>query len=175
MRSLVGVLDVVQLAHKQSFMHSHLMRDERQYVFEAIGAFLSGSSGRWDWDDFTSCSLRSPKLDQIRRRAAAVDLPPDAEGAGTLEALLIEVEQFTGDDPTKPKPWPVEIGMACGLAVGAVLWWGSFVEGGGLFQNPQLILLPAAIGVTAVALRNRRKRVGVYDPEIIARNKGGRV
>lgn len=156
-------------------MHPYVMRDERQYVFETIGAFLSGSGGRWDWDVFTSSSLRSPKLDQIRRRAAAVDLPLDVEGAGVLKALLVEVEQFTGDDSTKPKPWRLEIGMTCGLAVGAVLWWGSVADGGGIFQNPELILFPAAIGIAAVALRNRRKRVGIYDPEIIVRNKGGRV
>ncbi|CAH0353611.1 hypothetical protein SPH9361_02507 [Sphingobium sp. CECT 9361] len=151
------------------------MRDERQCVFETIGAFLSGSGGKWDWDDFISCSLMNPELDKIRRQAAAIDLPLDAEGADTLKALLVQVEQFTGDDPKKQKPWRVEFGMACGLAVGAVLWCASYLDGGGPFQNLQLILFPAAIGITAVALRNKRKQLGIYDPEIIARNKGGRV
>lgn len=150
------------------------MQDERQYVFDTIGAFLNGSSDKWDWNEFTSHSLRSSELDKIRRQAATVDHPLDAEDLALLEALLIEVEQFTGDDP-KAKLWRMETGIACGLAVGAVLWWAGFVEGGGLFQNPHLILLPTAIGITAVAFRNRRNQVGIYDPEIITRNKSGRV
>jgi hypothetical protein len=150
------------------------MKDERQYVFDTIGAFLNGSGAAWEWDVFTSCSLRSPALDQIRRRAAAVELPLDAEGLDVLRALLDEAEQFTGDDPTKPKPWRTEIGFGCGLAVGVALWWYSFVPGGGVFQNSPIILVPTALGVLIVSLRNKRKEVGFYDPEIIERNKRGR-
>jgi hypothetical protein len=150
------------------------MQDERQHVFDTIGAFLNGSGDKWDWDNFTSCSLMSPKLDQIRRRAAVVELPLDEEGASVLKALLDEVEQFTGDDLTKPKPWRMEIGLIAGWVVGALLWWCSFVPGGGLLQNLQIIIVPAALGVVIVAWRNRRARVGFYDPDIIERNKQGR-
>ncbi|CAN5361328.1 hypothetical protein BH10PSE12_BH10PSE12_27450 [soil metagenome] len=150
------------------------MQDERQYVFDTIGAFLSGSSGRWDWDNFTSCSLMSPELDKIRHRAAALELPLDAESMSILKALLDEVEQFTGDDLLKPKPWRMEVGLYCGFAIGAVLWWFSFVSGGGLFQNLQIIVVPMALGVGIVSWRNRRAKIGFYDPAIIKRNKEGR-
>ncbi|HEX7874743.1 MAG TPA: hypothetical protein VF475_17665 [Sphingobium sp.] len=143
-------------------------------MFDTIGGFLNGSAGKWDWDDFTSCSLRSAALDQIRRRAAAVELPLDEEGAATLKALLDEVEQFTGDDLTKPKPWRMKIGLIFGFLAGAILWWSSFVSGGGWFQNPHIVVLPMALGVAAVSWRNRRAKVGFYDPEIIERNKQGR-
>lgn len=156
-------------------MHSHPMRNERQHVFDAIGALLSGSSDTWDWYKFTSRSLQSSKLDQIRRKAAAILVPLDAKGEASLATLLVEAEQFTDGDRAKPKPWRMGVGMGCGMAVGAVLWWSGFVEGGGILQNPQLFLLPAAIGVAVVALRNRRNQVGINDPEIMTRNKQGRV
>lgn len=147
------------------------MRDERQYVFDMIGAFLSGARDNWDWD-FIYFSLANPALDRIRRRAIAVELPLDADGVDSLKALLDEVEAFT--DPTQPKPWRMEAGFICGLAIGALLWWWTFLPGGGLFQNLQMLLIPAAIGIAVVSLRNRKKSVGFYDPEIVARNKRGR-
>lgn len=147
------------------------MRDERQYVFDTIGAFLSRPKDQWDWD-FQYFSLKNAALDQIRRRAIAVDLPLDTNGAESLKALLEEVDEFT--DPAQPQPWREETGFVCGLVVGAVLWWASFIPGGGLFQNLYMLLMPAGAGVLVVALRNRKKRVGFYDPEIIARNKRGR-
>jgi hypothetical protein len=151
------------------------MRDERQYVIDAIGAFLNGSSADHDWDDFTSCSLHDLELDSIRRRAGALDLPLDAEGEAILKALRTEAEFWHGVDLTKPKPWRTEAGMICGLALGALLWGSSYVPGAGLFQNFELILFPTAMGILVVTLRNKRKKVGPYDPEIIAQNKRGRV
>lgn len=151
------------------------MRDERQYVIEAIRAFLDGSHGACDWDNFTSLSLRSVRLDDIRGQAGAVALPLDAEGEATLRALLDEAEQLTADGRTKPKWWRMEIGMMLGGLVGAPLWWISYLPGGGLFQNLHLILCPAAIGIGIVASRNKREQVGYHDPEIIAQNKRGRV
>lgn len=66
------------------------MKDEQQYTVETIEAFLSGTGGKWDWDDFTSCSLRDARMDSIRRRAMAVDLPLDDEGEAALRELLAE-------------------------------------------------------------------------------------
>ncbi len=73
------------------------------------------------------------------------------------------------------KPWNMNVGMTIGLAVGVLLWWGSYVPSEGIFQNPQLVIVPAAIAIVIVSVRNRRKKVGPYDPEVIARNKRGRV
>lgn len=151
------------------------MRDEREYVIEVIGTFLNGSCGELDWDQFTSRSLRSARLDGIRRRAGTIALPLDAGGEALLKHLLDEAEHLSEYDLTKPKPWPMEMGFMCGFLVGALLWWSGYVDGGGLFQNPQLILVPAAVGVLIVSLRNRRERVGYYDPDIIAQNKRGRI
>jgi len=147
------------------------MRDERQYLFDTIGAFLSRPKDQWDWD-FIYFPLANPVLDQIRRRAVAVELPLDADGVDNLKALLDEVEAFT--DPARPKPWRMETGFICGLAIGTLLWWWAFLPGGGLFQNLQMLLIPAAVGIVVVSLRNRKMSVGFYDPEIVARNKRGR-
>lgn len=62
------------------------------YVAETIRAFLNGSGDDRDWDDFTSCPLQDPQLDDIRRRSLAVELPLDDEGRAKLEALLNEAE-----------------------------------------------------------------------------------
>lgn len=151
------------------------MRDERQYVIDILTAFLAGSGGARAWDDFTSSSLRDVELDRIRRCAAVVELPLDASGKATLQALLLQAELVNGDDPARPKLWPIEAGMLAGLAVGAVLWWYRYLSGGGIFQNLHLLIVPAAVGACIVALRNSRKQVGIYDPRIIAQNKRGRV
>ncbi|MBH1992494.1 MAG: hypothetical protein I8H86_06370 [Sphingomonadaceae bacterium] len=151
------------------------MRDERHYVIGAIRSFLDGSGGQWDWDGFTSASLRSAALDRLRRRAAAVALPLDGEGEATLRALLEEAEQLDACGTEKRKPWPIEAGVASGAALGAIIWALSFVQGGGIFQNLELIIGPAALGALVVALRNRREEVGYYDPENIEQNKQGRV
>lgn len=151
------------------------MRNERLYVIEAIEAFLNGSGGEWDWDDFTSCSLRSAKLDNIRRRADAVALPLDSSGEAELRKLLDEAVHLIGYDVTKPKPWRMGTGIVVGSLIGALVWWSSHVPGAGLFQNPQLILFPIVMGILVVTLRNKRKKVGSFDPETVAQNRKGRV
>ena len=151
------------------------MRDEREYVIENIGVFLNRSGSEWDWGNFISQPLQSESLDSIRRRAATVRLPLDAKGEIFLKELLNEAEYLSESDLTKPRPWRVETGLVAGLLAGALLWWLNFVPGGGLFQNPELILAPTAAGGLVVALRNRRKMAGIYDPDLIAHNKRGRI
>ena len=72
------------------------MKDERHYTVETISAFLAGNGGKWDWDDFTSCPLRDARMESIRRRALAVDLPLDEEGAAVLQILLAEADAAHG-------------------------------------------------------------------------------
>lgn len=75
----------------------------------------------------------------------------------------------------RPKPWSMKAGMALGLVVGVLLWWNAYKPGGGFMQNLQLLLGPAALGALFVGVRNWRREVGPFDPEIIAENKRGRV
>jgi hypothetical protein len=53
--------------------------------------FLEGSSGDWDWDDFTSIPITDPALDAIREQALYVELPLDGTGRAKLEQLLEQV------------------------------------------------------------------------------------
>ncbi len=152
-----------------------LMRGERQYVVDAIRAFLDGSGGAGDWEEFLACPVRARRLDDIRRRARAVAVPLDAEGEALLRALLDEAESLTPDGRAKREAWRMEIGMLIGLGVGALLWWRSYLPGGGYFQNLQLLLIPAAAGILIVAVRNKRQRLGYYDPDTMAQNRRGRV
>ena len=78
-------------------------------------------------------------------------------------------------DAARMKPWDMTVAIAIGLVIGAFLWWGSYVPSEGVFQNPQFAIVPAAIGILIVDVRNRRKQVGHYDPKVIAWNKRGRV
>ena len=151
------------------------MHDERRYVVDTIGAFLDGSSGKWDWDDFTSTSLRSARLDSIRQRAGALDLPLDLDSEAILRKLRSEAEQLTDAEITDPRPWRMMTGVMGGLIIGALLWWSRYVPGGGLFQNLQLFLMPAVLGIAIVSLRNKLKKVGSYDPDAAALNKRGRI
>lgn len=60
--------------------------------------FVEGGGGEWDWDDFTSVPITDPQLEGIRRRAAAVDLPPTPEGIATLRALLDEADRLAAGE-----------------------------------------------------------------------------
>ncbi len=76
---------------------------------------------------------------------------------------------------SKPKAWSMNRGAGIGLFFGLLLWWSEFEPAEGLLQKPQLILLPVAFGIVIVALRNRKKKVGSWDPETIAQNRDGHV
>lgn len=71
----------------------------------------------------------------------------------------------------KPKLWKTDIGMIVGLAIGFAVWWSAYDPTSGLLQNLQLLIIPAALGVLVVVLRNRHKKVGPFDPAIIKQNK----
>ncbi|HEY5722384.1 MAG TPA: hypothetical protein VIT45_08685 [Allosphingosinicella sp.] len=75
---------------------------------------------------------------------------------------------------TRPKPWRMEVGALIGLVVGSVLWWAAYESGKGPFQHLNLLLGPAAVGMVIANLRNRRRKVGPYDPEVIEKNRRGR-
>jgi hypothetical protein len=74
-------------------------QDKAAYAARVIRSFLDETCGPYDWDDFTSCSLRDPLSDSIRLRARDLDLPVDADGERELLALADEADRIaTGKD-----------------------------------------------------------------------------
>lgn len=71
-------------------------QEEAAYVARTIRAFLNGSGGDWDWDDFTSCSLSNVEVDYLRRRAASVEMPVDDDGRAELLTLAGEADLLAG-------------------------------------------------------------------------------
>ena len=69
----------------------------------------------------------------------------------------------------------MELGAAIGLIVGGLLWWDAYEPGAGLFQNAERLLVPVAVGILVVIVRNWLKQVGPFDPDVQDRNKQGRV
>ena len=62
----------------------------RSEAADQIEAFLNGTSGKWDWDEFTSLRLKDPELEKVRLVCVAL---PDI------------------DPPTKPNHYCGESGM----------------------------------------------------------------
>ena len=73
-------------------------QEEAADAARVIRTFLDGTCGPYDWDDFTSCSLRDPLVDRIRLRASGVDLPVDADGQRELSALADEADRLAAGD-----------------------------------------------------------------------------
>lgn len=69
-------------------------KEQAAYAARTIRTFLDGTCGSYDWDDFTSCSLRDPEVDSIRLRASSVALPVDADGTRELLALADEADRL---------------------------------------------------------------------------------
>ena len=73
-------------------------KDKAAFAARTIRAFVDETCGPYDWDDFTSCSLRDLEVDAIRLRASSVDLPANADGMRELLALADEADRLaTGD------------------------------------------------------------------------------
>jgi hypothetical protein len=69
-------------------------------VAAEIEAFVNGSGGPWDWDDFISIPIKDTKLDQIRQRCGRLpdEFPPTeagqycgAEGLAVLRSILSDL------------------------------------------------------------------------------------
>ena len=68
---------------------------------EVVGylkGFLEDSGGPWDWDDFTSNPIADPRLEDIKQRVAALDVPLSEADIGPLNALLAEAEAIAATD-----------------------------------------------------------------------------
>lgn len=60
--------------------------------------FISGTDAPWDWDNFTTRPLADARLDDIRERVAALDVPLSDADLGPLNALLAEAEAIAAAD-----------------------------------------------------------------------------
>lgn len=74
-----------------------LTRDE---VAQRIDAFLGGTAGPWDWDDFLSIPIEDAELDRIRARCDSLSsqFPPlergqfcGPEGMAALRSIAAEL------------------------------------------------------------------------------------
>ncbi|HRE44110.1 MAG TPA: hypothetical protein PKY87_09085 [Terricaulis sp.] len=63
-----------------------------EYVAASLRDFLDGSGGAYDWGDFVGIRVADPRLEDIRREAAGVELPLKEDGRAILEALLARAE-----------------------------------------------------------------------------------
>lgn len=60
--------------------------------------FIDGTSGDWDWDDFTSIPTADPSLEAIRQRAIEVGHLGTSEAAKTLEQLHSEAQRLASTE-----------------------------------------------------------------------------
>lgn len=92
---LVAALPLAALAALVSAVLD--LREERtpDEVATCLRNVLHGGGGEWDWDDFTSVPIADPRLEEIRRRALAVEMPPTEAALSVLHGLLAEAERLT--------------------------------------------------------------------------------
>lgn len=69
-------------------------------VAQYLRDFLHETGGQWDWDDFISIPIADPRLEDIRERAAALDLPMAEQDTAPLKALIAEAEALATSDLT---------------------------------------------------------------------------
>jgi len=71
----------------------------RKEVADEIEAFLTGTGGNWDWDDFISIRLSDPHLEEIRKLCGdlpAID-PPTTPGHYCGDRGLAIMAQLVND------------------------------------------------------------------------------
>jgi hypothetical protein len=81
------------------------MKMTREEVAKTIENFVSGTGGKWDWDDFTAMRLDDPKLDAVRHKCFSVrdQFPPTGPhqycsdaGIQALRELVISLRAGRG-------------------------------------------------------------------------------
>ncbi|CAM5483730.1 hypothetical protein ACFSUK_26270 [Sphingobium scionense] len=69
-----------------------------QEVATYLRDFLEGKGGYGDWDYFTSTEIADPRLNDIRERAANLNLPFGEEEEALLEELITEVMEIVAEE-----------------------------------------------------------------------------
>lgn len=71
-----------------------------EQVVDYLNGFTDGTDGDWDWDNFTTQPIADPRLDDIRVRVAALDVPLSDADVAPLKALLAEAEAIAAEGRT---------------------------------------------------------------------------
>jgi hypothetical protein len=64
-------------------------------VASVLRDFADGKANGMAWDDFTSVPIADPRLEDIRNRALAIELPATDDGMKALRLLQAEVERLS--------------------------------------------------------------------------------
>ena len=99
-RNIVGVLIGIVLIPLFLIFKLIILPFERplkrtpKEVAKYLQDLLDGTGGDWDWDDFTSCPIFDPQLEELRVRAWDIELPLTDEGIAELQQLLADAKQI---------------------------------------------------------------------------------
>ena len=69
-----------------------------EQVVDYLKGFIDGTDGDGDWDNFTTQPIADPRLDDIRDRVAAVDIPLIDSDLILLKALLAEAGAIAAEN-----------------------------------------------------------------------------
>lgn len=69
-----------------------------EQVVDYLKGFINGTDRDWDWDNFTTRPIANPRLDDIRERVSALDVPLSEADVDPLKALLAEAEAIADAD-----------------------------------------------------------------------------
>lgn len=97
---LILVIPVVLLIKLVLMPFERPMKRSPEEVARYLRDFLNETGGDWDWDDFISIPIADPKLENLRERAAALDLPMPDDNTGPLRELIEEAEAIATSDRT---------------------------------------------------------------------------
>lgn len=67
-------------------------------VLQYMHRFVDGTDGPWDWDNFTTQPIADPRLDEIRDRLAALDVPLSEADFPAIKALIVEAEAIAAEE-----------------------------------------------------------------------------
>ena len=101
---LIFVIPIVLLIKLVTKPFERPMKRSPEEVARYLRNFLDETGGDWDWDDFISISIADPKLENLRERAAALDLPMRDGDTGPLRELVKEAEAIAASDRTANTP-----------------------------------------------------------------------
>ena len=99
-RNIVGVLiaivlfPIVIIIKLIIFPFERPMKRTPDEVVRYLQDFVDGTGRDWDWDDFTSCPISDPQLEELRVRACDIELPVSEDGLAELRILLADAKQI---------------------------------------------------------------------------------